>query len=136
MKTSYFAKSLALCLGIVLLLSISGVFAAWHYCGIPLETTNDDANFSLNAFTWAPEAILPTEKPGENYLVLLNSILNNYNIILFFHIIYLYKKTRIFYLIFHLLQFCLLFFLFLYKQVLYLQLKVLFLYQNQTLTNN
>lgn len=77
MRTSYLAKVLALCLGIVIILSLSGVFAAWHYCGIPLENQSDNANFAMSIFTWKPEEILPTEKPGANYMVLLDSVLNN-----------------------------------------------------------
>ena len=77
MRTSYLAKALYLCLCVVIMLSLSGVFAAWHYCGIPLADENDDVGFSLNVFTWKPAGILPTEKPGENYMVLLDSVLNN-----------------------------------------------------------
>ena len=77
MRTSYLAKALSLSLVIVIMLSVSGVFAAWHYCGIPLSDEYDNANFSVSIFTWKPEEILPTEKPGSNYMVLLDSILNN-----------------------------------------------------------
>lgn len=77
MRSSYWAKALALCLVIVVLLSVSGAFAAWYYCGVPLYDEQGYTNFSLNMFTWKPEDILPTEKPGENYMDLLNSILNN-----------------------------------------------------------
>ncbi len=77
MRTSYFSKALAICLTILITLSLSGAFAAWYYCETPLASESDDTNFSLSIFTWKPEEILPTEKPGENYMVLLDSILNN-----------------------------------------------------------
>lgn len=77
MKTSYLAKACVLGISMLIILSMSGVFAAWYYCGIPLADEQVDFGFSTHMFTWKPEDILPTEKPGENYLVLLNSILNN-----------------------------------------------------------
>lgn len=77
MRTSYFAKVLALCLGFLIILSVTGVFAAWYYCELPLADEQGNVEFTMKLYTWKPEDILPTEKPGENYMVLLDSILNN-----------------------------------------------------------
>ena len=62
---------------IILLSSVAGVYADWVYALRPCDDTVASTNVILSDFVWAPEEILPTETPGENYMDLLESILNN-----------------------------------------------------------
>lgn len=57
-------------------LTISGVYAAWIYPNSMIEQKNNTLGIILSEFVWEPEEILPVT-PGSNYMVLLDSILNN-----------------------------------------------------------
>lgn len=57
--------------------SISGVFGIWIFSEEPPQPQEESFGPSLSEFTWQPEEILPSDKIGENYLVLFESILNN-----------------------------------------------------------
>lgn len=57
--------------------SISGVFGIWIFMEEPAEPQKESFGPSLSEFTWQPEEILPSDKIGENYLILFESILNN-----------------------------------------------------------
>lgn len=70
-------KYLALLCALVLVCSMGGVGAVWIFAEDPANTAADKMNIGLSEFVWAPEEILPADRPGENYLDLLNSILNN-----------------------------------------------------------
>lgn len=65
-----------LCL-LLTLATVGGAFGAWIYATDPPEPKDEDVPLTLNVFVWAPEEILPTVTPGENYLVLLDSIMEN-----------------------------------------------------------
>ena len=57
--------------------SIGGTYATWYFAEDPASSTNDPVNITLSEFVWAPEEILPTVTPGQNYLDLHAAILNN-----------------------------------------------------------
>ena len=67
----------ALLLMLVFLSSISGVFTTWHFAEEPATDSNSSFNVNINEFVWTPEEILPTVTPGQNFLDLYESILNN-----------------------------------------------------------
>ena len=67
----------ALLLMLVFLSSISGVFATWNFAEEPATDSTSSLNVNINEFVWAPEEILPTVTPGQNFLDLYDSILNN-----------------------------------------------------------
>ena len=62
---------------LLLLASTGGAYATWLYANGDAEERSENMGLTLFEFVWKPEEILPTETPGENYLSLLNSILNN-----------------------------------------------------------
>lgn len=68
---------LKLLIVLLIVASIGGTYATWRYAEEKAENNNDLMNIKINEFTWAPEEILPTDKPGENYIELLKSILEN-----------------------------------------------------------
>ena len=57
--------------------SIGGVYATWKYAEQSIDDVQTEQNVTLSHFIWEPEEILPTVTPGQNFLDLLNSILNN-----------------------------------------------------------
>lgn len=69
----------AICL--ILVMSLSGVYATWRYAVLKLPTTQENLNWSMTLFEYAPEEILPgggTEVApmGENHYALIEKILN------------------------------------------------------------
>lgn len=72
-------KYIALLLALLLIASAGGVFAVWRYAEDPAESVHDSVGITIREdnFVWTPEQILPTDKPGENYMSLLGSILDN-----------------------------------------------------------
>ena len=77
MRGSFTVRIFMLLLAL-LLLCVGGVWASWIYCEEYADPSTDNlGGIGLSEFVWAPEEILPTDKPGENYLDLLESILNN-----------------------------------------------------------
>ncbi len=76
MRCNSMAKLFALFFALISLSSLGGVFATWIYCGDVMTPQNDSWGVDLSEFVWAPEEILPVT-PGSNYMVLLDSILNN-----------------------------------------------------------
>ena len=70
-------KFITLLCALLILSSMGGAFAAWSYASAPTDARNSSAGLSLAEFIWAPEDILPTETPGENYMDLLTSLLEN-----------------------------------------------------------
>ena len=76
MKKSTIAFS-AFLFFIVFISSISGVFATWLFAEDPAETVVSSQNITLSEFYWKPEEILPSVTPGQNYLDLHASILDN-----------------------------------------------------------
>ena len=68
---------LSLILGMMILCaSVGGVFATWYFAEEPSSDVKNSQNITISEFVWAPEEILPIT-PGQNYLDLLESILNN-----------------------------------------------------------
>ena len=72
-------KYLALLLTLLLIASVGGAFAVWTFAeGSPdPQSKNVGITIREDNFVWTPEQILPTDKPGENYMSLLDAILNN-----------------------------------------------------------
>lgn len=67
--------SLLCCL--LLLTTVGGVFATWHFAETPAKTVIDDVGITLSEFVWKPVEILPTESEiGENHLALIELVLN------------------------------------------------------------
>ena len=68
------ALPLLLCL---VLLSVSGVYAAWHYCEMPLPNAKDNVIFKMSVFKWAGSEVLPDdEQTGHAHAVLIDKIVN------------------------------------------------------------
>ena len=57
--------------------SISGVFATWLFAEDPATSARQSTSITLSEFVWQPEEILPSVTPGQNYLDLHESILDN-----------------------------------------------------------
>lgn len=70
-------RSLSLLMCLVVVLTTGGSLASWIFSQNRPKDEDDSLGIILNEFTWAPDEILPTETPGENYMDLLESILNN-----------------------------------------------------------
>ena len=70
-------KYIKLLIVLLIVASVGGTYATWHYAEENAENKNDLIKIKINDFVWAPEEILPTDKPGENYIELLGSILEN-----------------------------------------------------------
>jgi len=69
----------AMCL--ILVMSLSGVYATWRYAVLKIPTTQENLSWSMTLFEYAPEEILPgggTEVApmGENHYTLIEKILN------------------------------------------------------------
>ncbi len=62
---------------IMLFSSASGVFATWFLAEESPKPVNDSQNITLSEFTWEPEQILPSVTPGQNFLDLYQSVLDN-----------------------------------------------------------
>ena len=78
MRSISTSKYLVLLLALLLIASVSGVFAVWRYANGPVGSQFDNIGLILSEFVWAPEEILPEDESlGEDYLQLLDSILNN-----------------------------------------------------------
>ncbi len=74
-------RILALILGLVLLMSVGGVYAAWIYAGLPAASVDQNVDVSILEFDYPPEEVLPgggnEQAPiGENHLSLIDLILN------------------------------------------------------------
>lgn len=67
--------SMIICL--TMLLSVGGVYATWQFAEELPESVNNTQSINLSEFVWAPEEILPDVTPGQNYLDLHKSILEN-----------------------------------------------------------
>lgn len=57
--------------------STSGVFATWKYVENSSFPVNQSHNITMSEFIYMPEEILPSVTPGQNYLDLHASILEN-----------------------------------------------------------
>ena len=79
MRSRSTIKFMALLCALLLAASVGGVFAVWRFAEDPAESRSDSIGVAIREenFVWKPEEILPTDKPGENYMTLLDSILNN-----------------------------------------------------------
>ena len=71
---------LAFIMCLVLIFSVSGVYATWKYSELSPQAAQQDVSVSLMVFDYPPEQILPggdtQEAPlGENHLALINLIL-------------------------------------------------------------
>lgn len=59
------------------LLSITGVYAAWLYCEVPLESVSANVNFKMSIFQWQGSEILPDdEQTGQAHAVLIDKLIN------------------------------------------------------------
>ena len=75
MKSAY--KFMMMLIFMVIAASMTGVYGVWIFSNEKTAEEKDNVTLKISEFTWAPEEILPTDNPGENYLVLFESILNN-----------------------------------------------------------
>ena len=57
--------------------SISGVFATWFFAEETPTSVMKAEDIGISEFVWKPEEILPDVTPGQNYLDLHESILEN-----------------------------------------------------------
>ena len=73
-KSKRFLGFLTAC---VLLSSFGGAYATWRFAENPAESTSGSQSITLSEFVWQPEEILPSVTPGQNFLDLYGSILNN-----------------------------------------------------------
>ena len=72
------SKYIALLLGLLLIASLGGVFAVWFYANGTPSPRSDDVGITLAEFVYKPADILPEDESlGEDYIQLLESILNN-----------------------------------------------------------
>ena len=78
-----FFRAAALLLCLVMMLTVSGVYAIWVYPEIPLPPISDALGLDMGIFEYAPEEILPggdandgTVTPGESHLGLMGLVLN------------------------------------------------------------
>lgn len=62
---------------IMLMTSVSGVFATWYMAEQPAVSVQQSQDIFISEFVWAPDEILPSVTPGQNYLDLHQSILEN-----------------------------------------------------------
>ena len=76
MKKSFMILAALLCF-MIFFTSIGGTYATWFFAEEPSDSVNNTASLTLSEFTWEPEEILPTVTPGQNYLTLHTSILDN-----------------------------------------------------------
>lgn len=70
-------KLLVIIMACSMLFSVGGVFATWQFAEEAPDTVNKSQGIYLSEFVWAPEEILPDVTPGQNYLDLYQSILEN-----------------------------------------------------------
>lgn len=70
-------KLLVLIMACSMLFSVGGVFATWQFAEEKPDIINKSQGLHLSEFVWAPEEILPDVTPGQNYLDLYQSILEN-----------------------------------------------------------
>ena len=61
----------------ILFASTSGAFATWMFAEEPSLSIQTTQNVVISEFVWEPEEILPTVTPGQNFLDLYQSILEN-----------------------------------------------------------
>ena len=66
----------ALFSAIIFFTSVGATYATWFFAEEPCSDTKTSQGLILSEFVWAPEEILPVT-PGQNYLDLHYSILNN-----------------------------------------------------------
>ena len=70
-------KLLVIIMACSMLFSACGVFATWQFAEDVPDAVNKAQGVYLSEFVWAPEEILPDVTPGQNYLDLHQSILEN-----------------------------------------------------------
>ena len=70
-------KLLVFIMACSMLFSVGGVFATWQFAEDVPDAVNKAQGIYLSEFVWAPEEILPDVTPGQNYLDLHQSILEN-----------------------------------------------------------
>ena len=61
----------------IIFASFGGAYATWIFAEEPAVSQQDSNSIILSEFVWAPEEILPDVTPGQNYLDLHASILEN-----------------------------------------------------------
>lgn len=72
------SKWLALLLCLAMVLSVGGVYAAWHYPSTGPTPVSQEISIRLGEFNWAGSGDLPTDDAiGENHLSLIDQIINH-----------------------------------------------------------
>ena len=70
-------KILVIIMACSMLFSVCGVFATWQFAEDLPDAVNKAQGIYLSEFVWAPEEILPDVTPGQTYIDLHQSILEN-----------------------------------------------------------
>lgn len=73
-KIAYFSIFLTI---LIFFASVNGVFATWFMAEESPTPINKSQSITLSEFVWKPEEILPSVTPGQNFLDLYESILEN-----------------------------------------------------------
>ena len=77
MRHAYLSRILPLCLSLVLLLSVSGVYASWKYAEMSLGSANGNFSLEMDVFHWQGSEILPDEEEtGNAHVSLIDRIIN------------------------------------------------------------
>ena len=67
----------AILFSIISFASVGGAFATWFLAEDPSPIVKQSQNITISEFVWLPDEILPSVTPGQNYLDLHQSILEN-----------------------------------------------------------
>ena len=75
---------LAVLTGLIMLLTVGGVFASWAFAEDPAPSVSDNTGLKISIFDYAPEEILPggdivESELGGNHYVLVDLVLNESN---------------------------------------------------------
>ena len=72
-----FRRSLLIGLCLLLLLSVSGVYAAWQYCEMPLGSAQSNLDFYVDIFKWQGSDVLPDDPDaGLAHASLIGKLIN------------------------------------------------------------
>lgn len=77
MRYAHLSRVLPLCLCLILLLSMSGVWAAWIYCETPLGEVSGGVALEMDVFHWEGSEVLPDEEEtGNAHANLIDNLIN------------------------------------------------------------
>ena len=77
MTSTYLSKILPLCLCLILLFSVSGVYATWRYAESSLGSSSDMSPLEMDIFHWQGSDVLPDEEEtGNAHANLIDNLIN------------------------------------------------------------